>query len=93
MIGKLIDETIDEINACTSPERRIGKLPQTVIVGKSSTLDSLGVINFLTALEDKVASSTGRSISLMNENTLTDGDGPLKTIAMIERFISEQLAS
>jgi len=93
IIGKLIEETIDEINASTPADRRIAKLAQTVIVGQGSTLDSLGVINFLTALEEKVVASTGRSVSLLNEKTLTDGDGSLRTIAMIERFISEQLAS
>ena len=93
IIGKLIEETIDEINASTPPDRRIAKVAETVIVGQGSTLDSLGVINFLTSLEEKVALSTGRSVSLLNESTLSDGDNSLRTIAMIERFITEQLAS
>jgi len=91
-IAKLIEDTIDEINAFTPLERRIEKLPGTVIVGKGSALDSLGVINFLTALEEKVAVSTGRSVSLLSEDALTNPDSPLHTIALIERFISAQLA-
>jgi hypothetical protein len=93
VIAKLIDETIDEVNELTSPDRRIAKLSETVIVGQGSTLDSLGVVNFLTALEEKVAVSTGRSVSLLNEDTLTNPDGPLRTIAMIERYIADQIAS
>ena len=91
-IARLIEETIDEVNAAVPPDRRIENQPGTVIVGKGSSLDSLAIINFLTALEERVAVSTGHSVNLLNEDALTNPDGPLRTIALIERFISAQLA-
>jgi hypothetical protein len=90
-IEKLIHETIDEINGQTPPDRRIDKSSQAVIVGTGSTLDSLGIINFLVSLEAKVAASTGHTVSLLNDDTLNDPDGPLRTVESIERFISERI--
>jgi hypothetical protein len=90
-IAKLIHQTIDEINEQTPPEGRVGKTPQTIIVGPGSTLDSLGIINFLVTLEAKVAESTGRTVNLLNDDTLSDPQGPLRTVELIERFISERI--
>ena len=90
-IEKLIHETIDEINEQTPAERRIDKSSQAVIVGAGSTLDSLGIINFLVSLEAKVAASMGHSVSLLNDDTLNDPNNPLRTLESIEKFISERI--
>jgi hypothetical protein len=90
-IEKLIHETIDEINEQTPADRRIEKSSQAVIVGTGSTLDSLGIINFLISLEAKVAVLTGTSVSLLNDDTLNDPNGPLRTVESIEKFISERI--
>ena len=90
-IEKLIHETIDEINEQTPPERRIAKSPSAIIVGKGSTLDSLGIINFLVSLEARVAASTGHSVSLLNDDALNAPDGPMHTVESIQRFISERI--
>ncbi len=90
-IERLIHETIDEINEQTPPDRRIAKSSQAVIVGMGSTLDSLGIINFLVSLEAKVATSMGRTVSLLSDDTLSDPNGPLHTVESIERFIAEQI--
>lgn len=90
-IEKLIHETIDEVNEFLPSEGRMEKSPQTVIVGAGSNLDSLSIVNFLTTLEEKVAASTGRAISLLTEDALTNPDGPLRTIGRIEKFLSGQI--
>jgi hypothetical protein len=90
-IELLIHETIDEINKQTPPDRRIDKSPQAVIVGIGSTLDSLGIINFLVSLEAKVAVATGCAVSLLSEEALTDSKGPLHTVESIRGFILRQM--
>jgi len=90
-VEQLIHETIDEINKQTPADRRIAKSPQAVIVGVGSTLDSLGIINFLVSLEAKVAVVTGCAVSLLNEEALTESMGPLHTVESIQRFILKQM--
>jgi len=90
-ISRLIYETIDEINEQSPPDRKISKSEQTVIVGEGSALDSLGIINFLVSLEERVAAFTGRSVTLLNDEVLSDPARPLRTLALIEKFISEQI--
>ena len=90
-IEKMIHDTIDEINEQTPPDRRIEKSSHAVIVGPGSTLDSLGIINFLVSLEARVAAATGHSVSLLNDDTLNDPSGPLRTVESIQRFIAQRI--
>ena len=92
-ISRLIYETIDEINEQSPPDRKIGKSEQTVIVGEGSALDSLGIINFLVSLEERVAAFTGRSVNLLDDDVLSDPAHPLRTLALIEKFVSEQISN
>jgi hypothetical protein len=90
-IEKLIHETIDEINEQVPPDQKLAKRSDAIVVGAGSPWDSLGIINFLVSLEARVAASTGRSLILVDESLLGDPDGPLRTVASIERYIVERV--
>jgi hypothetical protein len=90
-ILKLIYDTAQEINAQLPPDCQLSATPDTIVVGAGSPLDSLGVINFLVSLEERVGDATGKTVSLLDEGALNDPNGPLRTIALLERYICERL--
>ena len=49
----LIYETIDIVNQQLPAARRLARSPETVIVGPGGSLDSLGIVTFVLALEEK----------------------------------------
>ncbi len=90
-IAALIFEVIDDVNGQLPIADKMEKLPETVIVGEEGVLDSLGVINFLVSLEEKIVAGTGQSVSLLREELLNSEDGTLHTVANIERYIMKNL--
>mgnify|MGYP001549966675 CR=1 FL=1 len=90
-IEALIFSTIDEVNGQLPPEGKLAKSADTVIVGEEGVLDSLGVINFLVSLEEKVAAATGQPVALLRDDIMEEGNTVLHTVASINRYINENL--
>lgn len=90
-ILQAIYNTVDEINRQLLDNQQLAKSTDTIIVGDGGQLDSLGVINFLVLLEEKLSQEAGISIALLDEDTIGEVDGPLRTIGRIEQFITGQL--
>ncbi len=86
-----IYDTIEEVNRQLPNEQQLQKSPDTIIVGHGGVLDSLGVINFLVALEDRLSRETGNTITLLDEEIISESGGLLKTIDHIEQFIVNKL--
>lgn len=76
----LIYDTVDTINRQLPPPRRLARSPRTVIVGAGGSLDSLGIVNFVLALEERTADALGREVPLLDPDRLAAEDGPFRTI-------------
>ena len=86
-----IYDTVEEVNRQLPNEQQLQRSPDTIIVGDGGVLDSLGVISFLVALEDRLSRETGNAITLLDEEIISESDGSLKTIGHIEQFIISKL--
>ena len=76
----LIYRTVDLMNQQLPAARRLGRSPGTVIVGDGGALDSLGIVNFVLALEELVADALGRPVPLLDAERLAAEDSPFRTI-------------
>lgn len=56
-ITDLIYHAIEEANRATPPEQALEKSPDTILVGESGRLDSLGFVNLIAILEENIQSS------------------------------------
>ena len=90
-IPALIYEVVDEINGQLPADNQLQKAPDTVIIGDGSTLDSLGVVNFLVSLEEKMTTSLGQSVSLLNDDLLEHDNGSARTIDWLGDYIAREL--
>jgi hypothetical protein len=62
----LLYEVVDEINQGRAPELTLGKSPDTMLMGSSAKLDSLGIVNLIVSVEDKVQQTFGRRLNLFD---------------------------
>ena len=69
----LIYDAIEEINQTAPLEQALEKSPDTVLVGESGRLDSLGFVNLIAILEENIQSSYGKQISLIDIMTWDSG--------------------
>ena len=92
--GKIIQsimDAIDEINERYPEEERLSKSVDTVLTGESGKLDSLGLVSFVVAVEERIQNDLGVKISLADE--IGNVDGALRTPATLAEHISNELQS
>ena len=91
-IVDIIYQSIDEINQLQPQGKRISKSPESVLLGDESALDSLGFINFVVTLEQKIQEKFGIEISLTEDEELTRVDSSYRTVDSFARFLQSKLS-
>ena len=70
-IKLIILDSIEEYNDGLPLDEKISKNPSDTIYGKSSRLDSLGLVSFIVNLEQNVEDKLGKAISLADEKAMS----------------------
>ena len=87
LVLQWIYAVIDELNEQLDHKQRLDKSPDTVIIGQGGKLDSLGLINFIVGLEQKVQEQAGVEITLADRMLDTTQDNPLRTVESLAAHI------
>ena len=85
---QLIHGAVDEINEILSEDRRLEKTSETVLLGETGRLDSLGLINFIVTVETRAEKTLGLKLNL--GEAMPDPDSPLSTLGSLTDFILNQ---
>ncbi len=86
-IVKIIFSAVDETNLLLPNNRQLTKSTETHLFGDSSKLDSLGLVSFIAATEQKIEEELGVSIALADEKAMSQKNNPCKTIGTICDYI------
>ena len=89
---QLIYEAIDEINQDTDSSKKIEKNEDTIIFGMESALDSIGLVNFITIIEQKLEEETGLFITIADERAMSMETSPFKTVGSLRTYIETLLS-
>jgi D-alanine--poly(phosphoribitol) ligase subunit 2 len=84
-IIEIIFKSIDEINQ--ENETHIAKDVNTRLFGKESELDSLGLVNLITSIEEGIEELTGNYIPIADERAFSLESSPFKTIETLASYI------
>jgi acyl carrier protein len=79
---------IEEVNEILPPEMRLSSEPEAVIFGKGGKLDSLGLVNFVLAVEERLAQH-GWRVSLTDERAMSQNHSPFRSIQALTSFVAE----
>ena len=90
-IVAIIFNAIDELNNQLSSEEQVAKSEDTVLFGKSATIDSLGFINLIVEVEDELEEECETRIVIANENAMSLESSPFRTVASLADYIIELL--
>jgi hypothetical protein len=87
---KLIWDAVDEVNRQLPPQQQIEKSTSTALLGPGSSLDSLGFVIFLIALEEGIRRARGRTLTL---GVLRESNpAALASVESLHRYITQELA-
>ncbi len=79
---------IDEVNQQLPKEQRLEKSIDTVLFGESGKLDSLGLVTLIVATEQKIEEEHGATITLADENAMSQENSPFKTIGTLADYVT-----
>ena len=91
LVMESIFSAIDEINEQLPVGKKINKSLETVLVDQRDGLDSLGLVNFIVSVEQKVEENFGVDFSLTLGDVGLSSDSPLRTVETLEEFIFQQI--
>ena len=83
----LIYQVVDEFNQQEDQYEELEKSLTTIILGKESILDSLGIVNFIVAVEQNIEDTFDLSITLADERALSQTESPFSTIQSLTNYI------
>jgi len=92
-VQKAIDAALGDVNQTLRREDTpLAADPALVLVGDGGRLDSLGLVNFIVALERRLAEVSGRPVSVID--LLMSGDGvPFDTLGSLRDLLVKKMES
>jgi acyl carrier protein len=88
-IVEIVFQTIDEI--CQLEGKVITKSIQTKLFGKGGNFDSLGLVNLIVSVEEKINDKYGKTISLADEKAMSQINSPFLNVNSIAEYILQLL--
>lgn len=86
-IYDIVCDAIDEINENYPDNSKIKKEYVTILFGSGSSLDSLGLVNLIVAIEQNIEDEFDVNISIANEKAMSQKSSPFKTIESLVEYI------
>lgn len=89
VIIQAICDAVDELNSTLPEEKRLDKSPETQLYGDSARLDSLGLVDLILAVEQKIQERFHKNLTLASERALSMKKSPFRTINTLAGYINE----
>ena len=91
-VTRLIYDVIDDLNTQLPNEGKLEKSNDLVLLGSSGKLDSLGLVNLIVGVEEKIEDDLGFTISLADEKAMSQQVSPFKTVRTLADYITVLLS-
>lgn len=82
---------VEDTNAVLPPDMQLSTSAEAVLFGLGGKLDSLGLVNFVLAAEERLADA-GLSVSLTDERAMSQKRSPFRSIRTLSQFVQELIA-
>lgn len=86
-ILRLVYAAVDEVNAQTVNGEPLEKSLETSLLGGDEGMDSLTFVNLIVALEEQIQQTLGKSVVLVNEDSMSLQEQPFRTIGTLATYV------
>ncbi len=87
-VTQVIFSAIDELKDVLGFEENYHYTLETHLFGEGGPLDSLGLVNLVVLVEQKIEDELGTRIVLADERALSQNESPFKTIGTLVQYVS-----
>ena len=88
-VEKIIFDSIDELNQQLNDADKLEKSPETILFGAGSKLDSLGLVNIITIVEQNLEDELDIAIELASERAMSQRRSPFKSVSTLTEYVLE----
>ena len=82
---------VDEVNRLLPDQQQVEKSTTAILFGKTGRLDSLGLVNFILAVEEQIEHDFGVAITIADERAMSQKSSPFRSIGALQVYIGELL--
>jgi len=79
-------EAVTEFNEQLDTEHKLELDAETRLLGRSSKLDSFGLVNLIILVEEKLNDKFGRSITLADERAMSQEHSPFRSVQALSEY-------
>lgn len=79
---------IRELNETREKDEQVGAKLDTLLFGDRGALDSLGLVNLVTLIEQKAEDDLGVTIALADERAFNQPDSPFRTVGSLIQYVA-----
>ena len=87
-----INSAVDDLNEVLDPEERLAKSADVALIGQDARIDSLGLVNLIVLVEEKIQQQFDVGITLVDERAMSQSKSPFRTLGTLAEFVQELLA-
>jgi acyl carrier protein len=87
---EVVFRAIDRVNELLPDSSALAKSPDEPLAGLGGKLDSMGIVNFMVAVEDEVAQQCGVELTLADVRGNGASD-PLETVGSLVNYLRDTL--
>lgn len=83
---------LDEVNQTLPPTRKVKQLLDSPLREPAGTLDSMGLVNLIVALEEIIEMEYGVTVNLADQRSVDESIDPLSTVERLVAYLEGLLA-
>ncbi|WP_372002018.1 hypothetical protein P7L74_08265 [Tistrella mobilis] len=91
-IRDMILATLAEVNEEREEPFDLAPGPALILYGSGGVFDSMGLVNFLTTVEEKLDDDFGVTVSLTSEKAVSRKVSPFASVEALTAFVMEEIS-
>ena len=88
--ARIVSEAIGELNLQRGADEQLG-LQATAALFGAGPLDSLGLVQLIVELENRIEDASGRRVNLADDEILGEDAGPFASVGALTAYVAEIL--
>jgi acyl carrier protein len=84
---KVVLDSVSELNLQMEDSHQLELSPETLLFGRGSKLDSLGLVNLIVLVEEKTANAFGKSVTIADEKAMSQKNSPFRTVQTLADYL------
>lgn len=90
-IQQLVFAVIEDVNAQLPDGHQLQQSEDAVLFGKGGQLDSLGLVNFIVAVEQKIEDELDKTLTLADEKAMSMKNSPFRSVGTLIDYVQTRL--